>query len=293
VTKYNQQNSLKKTASCVLLLALLLITSSLFAQVQTTDDLMDLSLDELLNMDLTKLTHHTHSKGEWMVSYRFMRMGMEGNRLATDRISQDAVLQDFMVSPIDMTMDMHMIGLMYGHTDRVTLMAMVPYNRISMNHVTRMGMKFTTNSEGIGDIKLTGLVTIFNSLSHRVIFNGGISFPTGSITPKDDTPMGPNQKLPYPMRLGSGTFDPIFGLTYLGVKNNWSWGFNVKSLFRVKENNSDYALGDQHGLSTWFSRRLNDWFTVTLLLDGNRSGNIDGKDPDLNPMMVPTAPNKT
>ncbi len=32
-------------------------------------------------------------------------------------------------------------------------------------------------------------------------------FPTGSIDERGATPMGPNMQLPYPMQLGSGTYD--------------------------------------------------------------------------------------
>ncbi|MDE2762781.1 MAG: hypothetical protein OXQ94_18130 [Gemmatimonadota bacterium] len=53
---------------------------------------------------------HTHERGEWMLSHRFMRMSMAGNRDGTERLETADVLRDFMVAPLDMTMTMHMGG---------------------------------------------------------------------------------------------------------------------------------------------------------------------------------------
>ena len=55
---------------------------------------------------------HTHGKGEFMASYRFMRMGMKGNRTGTEAESTEDVLADYMISPTEMVMSMHMLGLM-------------------------------------------------------------------------------------------------------------------------------------------------------------------------------------
>ena len=100
---------------------------------------------------------HTHGKGEVMVSYRYMLMDMDGNRDGTDSLSNAEVLQDFPVTPTNMTMEMHMLGIMYAPSDNLTLMTMIPYVFNNMDHVTRMGVEFTTESDGFGDIQLGGL----------------------------------------------------------------------------------------------------------------------------------------
>ncbi len=103
---------------------------------------------------------HAHEQGDWMFSYRYMRMEMDGNRDGTDRVSTDEVLADYMIAPESMTMEMHMRGAMYGVNDNITVMAMLPYVRKDMDHVTRMGGEFTTRTSGLGDIKLSGLFNI-------------------------------------------------------------------------------------------------------------------------------------
>jgi hypothetical protein len=57
---------------------------------------------------------HVHKKGRIMLSYRYMRMEMDGNRSGSDDISTADVLNRFMVAPTNMTMEMHMFGIMYG-----------------------------------------------------------------------------------------------------------------------------------------------------------------------------------
>ena len=175
---------------------------------------------------------HNHKAGEWMVSYRYGFMKMDGNRDGTDDLTSTEVLSDFMVAPVDMTMQMHMFGLMYGITDRLTMMGMGSYVRKSMNHVTRMDKRFEVETRGLGDTKLLGLLTIYDSGndadSHRtrdkIHLNLGVSFPTGDTDKRGDTPAGDDQKLPYPMQLGSGTYDPLVALTWVRKYSDWSVG---------------------------------------------------------------------
>jgi len=153
------------------------------------------------NHSPSKIGDHNHKQGEWMTSYRYSAMKMKGNRNGESKVSVSDVLADYMVAPTEMTMQMHMFGLMYGFSDKLTLMGMLPYKSVSMDHVTRMGMEFTTDSNGIGDVKLSGLYTLYNDDDdNKIILNAGISLPTGSIDERDNTPAGANQKLPYSMQ---------------------------------------------------------------------------------------------
>ncbi|MEO1428239.1 MAG: transporter [Cyanobacteria bacterium J06633_8] len=232
---------------------------------------------------------HAHKKGEFMASYRYMFMNMDGNRDGTNSISDSEVLQDFMVTPVDMTMEMHMFGAMYGVSDNLTVMAMVPFVSKEMEHLTRMGTRFTTNSEGIGDIKTTALYTIFDKDKQRIHLNIGASFPTGSINERDDTPAGEDQILPYPMQIGSGTFDLLPGITYLGQSGKGSWGAQALTTLRLGKNDNGYRLGNKYQLSGWIARNWTDWLSTSLRLTGKTWGDIDGADDRLNPMMIPTA----
>ena len=232
---------------------------------------------------------HTHNKGEWMLSYRYNNMKMDGNRSGTNAVSTANVHQNFMVAPIDMVMQMHMFGIMYGLTDDLTLMTMLPYTELSMNLQTRMGVNFATNAQGIGDVKVGGLYSLYKEGRSNIILNAGLSIPTGSINKSDATPMGPNIPLPYPMQVGSGTFDIQPGLTYTSGKDSWSWGAQINSNIRTGTNDTGYKLGNQYGFTMWGARRLNDAFSISVRSEIKTIGDIKGADAALNPMMVPTA----
>lgn len=65
--------------------------------------------------------------GQWMVGYQFMFEKLDGNLVGTDEISEAKILERFAATPTDMTMQMHMPMVMYAPTDKLTLMAMLPY----------------------------------------------------------------------------------------------------------------------------------------------------------------------
>jgi len=232
---------------------------------------------------------HTHGQGGWMASYRYMHMRMAGNRGRGGELSRADVLADFMVAPLEMTMEMHMLGLMHAPSDDLTLMFMFPYIIASMDHQTRPGARFTTDSDGPGDIKISGLYKLAQWVGQQIHANLGVSLPTGSIEERDDTPAMANAKLPYPMQLGSGTFDILPGVTYLGQSGDYSWGAQARGTVRLGRNSSGYSLGDRGGLSVWIARRLCSWASSSVRVDGQVWENIDGSDDDLNPAMVPTA----
>lgn len=136
---------------------------------------------------------HMHGRGDWMPTLRSMRMEMDGNRDGTSRMSSgDVFAAGCMIAPESMTMDMHMLGAMYGVSGDLAVMLMLPWLDVEMDHVTAGGARFTTRSSGIGDVKLSGLYRLGQWGAHRLNLNAGLSIPTGSIDTEDDTPMGAN-----------------------------------------------------------------------------------------------------
>ena len=249
---------------------------------------------------------HTHDAGEWMVSYRFMNMSMEGNKQGSDTISPEEIAttignpfsgqpmqpSTLRVVPVEMTTRMHMLGLMYAPNDQVTLMLMANYINKEMDHITfqggagttRLGT-FTTESSGWGDTKVSGLIRLLDEGNHSVHLNAGLSLPTGSIDEKDDvlTPMGarPTPRIPYAMQLGSGTYDLEPGITYNGRDGRLSWGSQYKAVVRLGENDEDYTLGDRHEVTGWGAYRVLPWMSTSLRLAARTEDAIDGQDPQI------------
>ncbi|ARN73851.1 alpha amylase [Oceanicoccus sagamiensis] len=250
---------------------------------------------------------HMHKEGEVMFSYRYMLMEMDGNLDGTSSVSTDEILEDYRVAPENMTMEMHMLGAMYAPSDDLTLMLMVPLINNEMDHTMQMmggmggmGMmmpmrsEFTTETDGVGDIKVGGLYRLNQTDDSTLILNMTLSLPTGSIDEKDVTgmSMGNKVQLPYSMQLGSGTYDLKPGLTYTNSQPTYSWGAQTIATIRLDENDNDYSLGDRIMATAWYARPFADTFSWSLRGAYEYWGDVDGEDKKLNPMMknmVPTA----
>jgi hypothetical protein len=204
------------------------------------------------------MADHYHEAGEFMFSYRYMSMSMEGNLVGGDSITPTQIATTvpnrffgqpmqpptLRVVPTQMTMEMHMLGLMYAPSDRVTLMGMLNQVTKEMDHTTFQGGMgtqqlghFTTKASGIGDTSLAALVRLREDEDSRLHATLGVSVPTGETdatgTILAPTGMRPTPRLPYPMQLGSGTYDLIGGLTYTRFHESWSWGSQWRSVVRT------------------------------------------------------------
>ncbi|NQX90205.1 MAG: transporter, partial [Halioglobus sp.] len=205
---------------------------------------------------------HMHEMGEVMFSYRYMHMSMRDNADGTSRISPEKIVTTvpnrfanppmmpptLRVVPTKMTMDMHMLGAMYAPTDRLTLMGMANYQKKDMTHITfagpmgttRLG-KFRTSTSGLGDTVLSAMYSVVEpGPTHRWHVTLGLSLPTGDIDEEDRvlTPMNtqPTVRVPYPMQMGSGTYDLVSGLTYASNADLWGWGAQVGAVTRLGDN---------------------------------------------------------
>ncbi|MEN8816108.1 MAG: transporter [Nonlabens sp.] len=279
------------------IIALLLAGMSAFAQSDNNN-----STDHIYtgnrpdgHAPINVMGDHTHAKGEFMVSYRFATTTMEDLRRGSDDVSFESVLRpnggQYMVTPTEMSMNMHMLGAMYAPTDRLTLMAMTMYMDMSMEHLTAMGGNFTTTSSGLGDTSLSALYKLFKKSSYSIHGQLGISLPTGGIDNEDVTPasMGNEVILPYPMQIGSGTYSGILAFTYLGQSKCFSWGSQVRGEKRFGENDNGYTLGDRLNWNNWAAYKATDWLSISTRIEAVAVEDTDGVNPDLNPLMVITA----
>ena len=238
---------------------------------------------------------HTHDAGELMLSYRYARMHMEGNRSrTTDQSRADVLLPGgrYMVAPLRMDMQMHMFGAMLAPHDRVTLTGMLPLVNLRMDHQTAMGGLFTTETSHVGDAKAGALIGLVRGERHKLHLDAGVSIPTGEIRHRDATPMG-RVRLPYPMQTGSGTWDLLPGITYLGRSERLSWGLQGIGTIRTGRNSLGYRLGDRVEGNAWLAHPLSDAVSVSARAAWTSWGNLTGSDDALNPNLVPTAdPNR-
>ncbi|MCR9278283.1 MAG: hypothetical protein NXH85_09930 [Pseudomonadaceae bacterium] len=223
------------------------------------------------------MADHVHERGEWMLSYRYMDMLMESNYDGSAELAESEVLRSgtgrYMVAPTEMTMRMHMFGAMYAPSDKLTLMLMAPYVEYDMDHVTAMAGAFNTASNGLGDIKVSGLARVGPG-----VLRIGLSLPTGDLDARDDTPMG-RSVLPYPMQLSSGTVDLLLGYTAVAQSAGGSVGGQISAVLRAGENDESYRLGNSVEGSLWRTWRVADPVSLSTRARYLLWGDVEGADP--------------
>lgn len=251
------------------------------------------------------MADHRHRKGEVMISYRYMTMDMDGSRDGTTPLSPETIATTvpnrffgapgqpptLRVVPEKMKMDMHMVGAMYGLSDRITLMGMGSYLTNDMDHTTFQGGmgtnvlgEFNTKSEGFGDTTVAAIIGLDDGTSkaRQINLNLGISIPTGSNTKTDQilTPMGgtPSPRLPYPMQLGSGTFDFKPALTYSGRAHKLGWGAQTSARIPLEKNKEGYKFGSRLEATAWLAYEPDYWISFSGRLKASSQGDISGSD---------------
>jgi hypothetical protein len=238
---------------------------------------------------------HMHEQGEYMFSYRFMWMGMEGSLEGTAKLRDEDIVASqalgFAATPTRMPMQMHMLGMMYAPSDRVTLLGMVNYVSMSMDHLTRTGGSFTTESGGLGDVGVSALVGILRDGSQRLHLNVGMTIPTGSIEETDVTPAsgGSEVQLPYPMQPGTGTWAIDAGATWLGMAEQVSWGAQAKYTKQLGENDRGWSVGDRAMGTGWVAVRATERLSFSARAKYQMWTDYSGGDAAFtNLMMAPT-----
>ncbi|NND98723.1 MAG: transporter [Pirellulaceae bacterium] len=246
---------------------------------------------------------HLHKPGGWMVEYRYMNMYMEDNRIGERTISDAEAIgpagpppgivvegerTNAGATPTEMTMEMHMMHLMYGMTEDVTLYTMLMLPSLTMDHIrgdanpAGRGTSFTTHNSGLGDTSIGALVLIHRTESCDWILNFGGSLPTGDIYRESTEPTGGavSQPLPYPMRLGSGTFNARPGLTVKRFGDWYSSGVQLQADIPIGRNYRGYSVSDEYRINSWTSVVLTDWLSMSVRGEHIWRSSYDGEDKD-------------
>ncbi len=298
---------MRKIIECLALSALL--SSSAQAQIDSNAVCENASCcSKEVGLPAGLMLGHIHPKGEWMISYRYMNMSMEGIQQGVSALSSDALFKSYVMAPEEMQMNMHMLMAMYGVNKRLTLMGMINYNTNLMhmqmfgegeNHVhdgsTQSADEHHMHSMGFGDIKLYGIYALINKQKHKLMLNAGLSIPTGTTTIVGDVngiPAYINKRLPYMMQLGSGTFDVLPGISYLYHKKTSTIGIQSNANIRLGYNKIGYSLGNEISTSTWYAYRWLTFLSSSLRAEFSVSEQIYGADASLYAYNEPAANSK-
>lgn len=222
-----------------------------------------------------------------------MIMEMGPLRDGTDKISNDDLIgsangTNFPALPTNMQMYMTMIGAAYSFSDDFAVMGMTSYIENTMRMNLNNGNDFTMTSGGVGDVTLLAKYRAYadDNLvpTNQVSVLFGLSLPSGSINKKfsnhtNDTFNG--SLLPFKMQLGSGTVDPIIGLTYQGSRDPFWWGFNTQLEGHIYDNEQGYRRAQELRYDFYAMKQVHDKVVVHAQLNGWYEGKFSDEAYDV------------
>jgi outer membrane putative beta-barrel porin/alpha-amylase len=196
------------------------------------------------------------------VSQMFMVMGplRDGtNDIDNADILGGATGTTFPVAPEEMRTYMTMGSVAYSFTDDFAAMAMMSYIRNEMDMEFNGFLQgatgtrgFTMTSDGQSDLTVLGKYRFFKddtlAPTKQASLLFGLSLPTGEIEKEftNNPVSGQNGTiLPFRMQTGSGTVDPIIGLTLQGSTDPWWYGANAQLEAHVYNNDQGYRRGSE------------------------------------------------
>lgn len=238
----------------------------------------------------------TYEAGRLVLWYRFEGKRWDGYRIGTNPVALSSVLNTFEVAPLRMATAVQKVGVAYGLSDWLTLEGQVPFlvNKVQDLTTTDTTFKvlsgFQVDSDrfGFGDVRAVAHLQVLDRTSYRAHVTGGVSIPVGSFYQDAVNPLTSQvERLPFPMQIGSGTWDGIAGFTLTAQHPSTSTGIQAMGLFRPHWNELNYRLGHQVETSVWGSYALSDWVSLSARIfahwQGDPTGSFQGIDPLENP----------
>jgi hypothetical protein len=235
---------------------------------------------------------HVMPKGQFMLTYRYMYMWMGNYYAGTHKLPTDASIINSKIKEITgnpgahghvfsnwMKMQMHMVELMYGLTDKLTVMGMVQYTDKEMRMFHHDG-KTDHASRGLGDIVLSADYLVAQSGGNSLIVGMGVSLPTGKIN-KTHVHIIHGEEVPlraYSMQLGSGTYDLLPSLTYTYTYGKLGAGLQANATIRTGRNKEGYRFGHVFGTVGWVGYMLSDFLVPNVSVRYSKWGGIKGED---------------
>jgi len=157
-------------------------------------------------------------------------------------------------TPADRKLEVHAFPLVgvYGFTEKLAFFTIVPVidKEIELN---TPGGRVTRSTSGLGDITLLARYTIFQrdlpGKTVRVAPFLGIEIPTG-----DDDKGDSLGRLPQPLQLGSGSWDPSIGFVFTEQTLNWEFDSSASYKFNTEAN--AFEFGDVARLDLSYQYRI-------------------------------------
>ncbi len=158
--------------------------------------------------------------------------------------------------PTPMDRDLQVLAFplvgVYGVTAKLTLFGVVPILDKNLEVTTPQG-RLTRNTTGLADARLFARYTVYQfnrrGQTKRLAPFAGLELPTGTDDAADD--LG---RLPQPLQLGSGSWDPFAGLVFSW--QTFAWQIDASASYKFSTEANDFQFGDEARLDIATKVRL-------------------------------------
>ena len=231
--------------------------------------------------------HILPKAGDFMVGYRYQYANQADGTIDSDDdkniVNNACAPNKCYVTPHEMSMNMHMLDLMYAPTDWLTLMLMPQFMDMHMTMrplddapetpsmttplgaaIIHAGHEHTTG--GVGDTGMYALFKIFKTDAQQINLSLGMTAPTGDAAIQlRDTHKVDLGFIHYGMQLGSGTWDFKPAVTYTANIEDWSFGAQLNGTKRLESHNkAGFAFGDIFQATAWGSYSWTNWLATSV-----------------------------
>ncbi|NQZ58886.1 MAG: transporter [Lentisphaeraceae bacterium] len=136
----------------------------------------------------------------------------------------------------------------YGFSELLTGIINIPY----LNKKMRLSGR-SRQVSGFGDVQTLLKYRFFTDdefgKTHRLAAFIGMEWPTG-----DDNEHDHLGKIPAPLQLGSGSYDPIGGIVW--TKQTFDWEFDADISYKMNNTANNYEFGDMLAYNLSYQHRL-------------------------------------
>lgn len=248
-----------------------------------------------------QLAHTTNGSGDFMFGYRHALTRDSGAMLRGSTPVEDLELSakgcgqsPCTARPLNMNMRMQMLDLMFGLSERVSLMVMPQYMSMDMDSRLIAGAPASDTpvhfgrheSAGLGDTQVHALLRMVDDPQRRWVLGLGLSVPTGDTDLRHRRSHGQDPTtMAYGMQTGSGTWDLMPSVTFMEQRGRWTLGGQLVATFHPQARNPDgYAVGNWWQAGTWMAYRISPHlaasvrgsYRIDAALKGQREGQAAG-----------------
>ena len=229
------------------------------------------------------------------LSYSFSMM--DDLREGTNRKSLRKVMDEgkYRKLPVDMQMIKYNVTAKRDFSDKISVLASIPYIRNTMDMKMRMAMEMEVKwrdhamdpVQGLGDLTAMGLYHLYpkgeNIKSDILTFGLGVKLPTGSSTERKNS----GKFIHAHMQPGTGSWDPLFSAMY--TKDLSPFLFQTDLTYQLTTRNPDgYEFGDSFTANIVGLYALSSSFNIlsaVTYLHVDKAKDREGKYTDLSSLM--------